>query len=158
MSLSCKRGSDKTYSLHQDTGDLVRISVGSWSSILKISIALVRALSWDADRGTTVGNTIRELINATSLMSAGETEGVVLTIDGNVLLVTTFKLLDGSLNVLHTALLSHLLRREVAVKTGTIPVARDWLGVEGDLCAELLGNAVKEETCEPELVTHCGCH
>jgi hypothetical protein len=144
-----------TYSLHQDTGDLVRISVGSRSSILKVSVTLVCALSGDTDGAATVGDTIGEGIDAASLVTAGKTESVVLTVDGNVLLVAALELLDGGLDVLHATLLSHLLGGEVAVKTSAIPVTWDGLGVERDLGAELLSNAVEEETSEPELVTHC---
>lgn len=71
-----------------------------------------------------------------------------------MLLVATLKLLDGSLNVLHTTLDTHLLAGVVAVKASSVPVARDWLWVEGDLGTEFLGNAVKEETSEPEVITH----
>lgn len=46
------------------------------------------------------------------------------------LLVTALQLLNGSLNVLHAALFSHILGREVAVKTSTVPVTGHGLGVE----------------------------
>jgi hypothetical protein len=86
-------------------------------------------------------------------MSASKTHGVVLSINGNVLLVTALKLLDSSLDVLHTTWLTHLLAGEVAVKTSTVPVTWDWLGVERDLSTELLGNAVEKETSQPKVVT-----
>jgi len=40
------------------------------------------------------------------------------------------------------------------VETSSVPVTWDWLWVEGDLGAELLSNAVEEETGNPEVVTH----
>lgn len=64
------------------------------------------------------------------------------------------QLLDGSLDVLHATLLAHLLGREVAVQTSTVPVTRDWLGLYRDLGAELLSNTVQQEPGEPEVVTH----
>lgn len=84
------------------------------------------------------------------------------------------KLLDGSLDVLHAALLTHVLGGEVAVQTSTVPVTRlkwissvrelflrlrdkdthNWLGLDRDLGAELLGNTVEQEPSEPEVVTH----
>jgi len=85
-------------------------------------------------------------------MSASETHGVVLSVNSNVLLVATLKLLNGSLNVLHTTWLAHLLAGEVAMKTGSVPVTWDWLGMERDLGTEFLGNAVEKETSKPEVV------
>lgn len=133
---------------------MVRISIGSWSSILEVTVTLVGALSWNTDGATAVGNTVREGVNTASLMSAGKTHGVVLSVNSNVLLVATLKLLDGGLNMLHTTFLAHLLTGVVAVKTGSIPVTWNWLGVEGDLGTEFLGNTVKKETSEPKVVTH----
>jgi len=46
--------------LHHDTGDLIGISIGSWSSILEVTIALVTALSWNTDGATTIGDAIGE--------------------------------------------------------------------------------------------------
>lgn len=144
-----------TYGLHHNTGNLVRIGVGSWSSVLEVTITIVATFSGNTDRATTVGDTRCEGVNATSLVAACKTHGVVLSVDGNVLLVAALELLDSSLNVLHTTGLAHLLAREVGVKTSSIPVTWDGLGVERDLGAELLGNSVEEETSEPEVVTHC---
>lgn len=87
-------------------------------------------------------------------MAASETLLVALAVDGNVLLVTALELLDGSLNVLHATLNTHLLGGEVGVETGTVPVTGDGLGLNGDLGAELLGNAGQEEASEPEVVAH----
>lgn len=64
------------------------------------------------------------------------------------------KLLHGLLDGLHATLSTGRLGGDVGVKTGTVPVTRDGLGSEGDLCAELLSNAVEEESGNPELVAH----
>lgn len=111
--------------------------------------------SRNADRATTVSDAVSEAIDATSLVSARKTHSVVLSVNGNVLLVAAFELLDSSLDVLHTPWLSHLLTREVAVQPSPVPVTWDWLGVERDLGAELLSNSGEKETSEPELITHC---
>jgi hypothetical protein len=87
-------------------------------------------------------------------MSASKAKGVVLSVDCDVLLVAALKLLDSSLNVLHASFLAHLFGRKVAVKTSSVPVTWDWLGVERDLRTELLGNAVEKETGKPKVVTH----
>lgn len=111
--------------------------------------------SGDTDGATTVGNTISERVDATSLMSASKTQSVVLSVNCDVLLVTTLKLLDSGLDVLHATRFAHLLTGEVAVKTSSVPVTWNWLGVEGDLGTKLLSDTVEEETGEPELITNC---
>ena len=111
-------------------------------------------LSRDTNGCATVGNTICEGINATSLMSASKTHGVVLSVNRNMLLVAALKLLDSSLDVLHTSLLTHLLAGEVAVKTSSVPVTWNWLGVERYLGTELFRNSVEEETSQPKVITH----
>jgi hypothetical protein len=141
-------------SLHEKTGDPVRIGVGGGATVLEVTITLVADLTGNTDGGTTVGDTPGELINGTSLVAAGEAELVTLAVDGNVLLVAALELLDGSLDVLHATLLAHLLGGEVAVQTGTVPVTGDGLGVDGDLGAKVLGDAVEEEAGGPEVVTH----
>lgn len=144
----------KTYRLHHNTGDLIRVSVRRRATILKVTIALVAALARDTDGAATVGNTVGELVDAAGLVTAGQTHGVVLAVHGDMLLVAALELLDRGLDVLHATGLAHRLAGEVAVQTSSVPVAGDGLGVERDLGTELLGDAVEEETCAPEVVTH----
>lgn len=56
-------------------------------------------------------------------MSTSKAEGVVVTVDGNMLLVALGKLVDSLLDVLHSTLLPHRLSRHVGVKTRAVPVA-----------------------------------
>ena len=65
------------------------------------------------------------------------------------------EVLDGSLDVSHTTLDTHLLGGEVGVHTGTVPVTLHGLGVDGDLDTKVLSNTGEEETGNPKLVTHC---
>lgn len=65
------------------------------------------------------------------------------------------QLLDGSLDVLHATLLTHLIGGEVGVQTGTVPVTGHGLGCHRDASTKGLSHAVEEETGDPELVTHC---
>lgn len=141
--------------LHHNTSNSVRVGVRCWSSILEVSVTLSSALSWDTDRGTTVGNAVAEGVDGASLVSAGKTEGVILTVNSDVLLVAALKLLDSSLDCLHASLLAHLGAGEIAVKTSSVPVSWNWLGVEGDLGTEFLSNTLKKETSNPKLITHC---
>lgn len=68
--------------------------------------------------------------------------------------VTCLELLDRGLNDLHATLGTHLLGGEVGVETSTVPVTGHGLGVPGDLGTEVLGNTGKQETSQPQVVTH----
>jgi hypothetical protein len=146
-----------TYRLHHDAGDLVGVGVRRRPAVLEVAVALVAALTRDADGAAAVGDAVGELIDAAGLVAAGQAQGVVLAVHGDVLLVAGLELLDGGLDVLHAAGLAHGQAGEVAVQAGAVPVAGDGLGVEGDLGAELLGDAVQEEARAPEVVADCGC-
>lgn len=87
-------------------------------------------LSWDTNGCTTVGNTVGEGVDATSFMAASETQGVILAVHSDMLLVTALKLLDRSFDVFHSTWFAHVLAGEVAVETCSIPVTWDWFGVE----------------------------
>lgn len=133
---------------------MIWVGVGSGTAILKVAITLGRAFPWDTDRGAAVSDAVGEGVDRASLVTAGKALLVTLAVHGNMLGVAALELLDGGLDMLHTALLTHLLGGEVAVKTGTVPVAGNGLGVERDLGTELLGHTVEEEAREPEVVTH----
>lgn len=85
-------------------------------------MTLLGARPGDTDRGATVGNTVGELVNGTSLMATSKTEGVIITVDGNVLLMPLGELVNSRLNVLHAAGLTHGLSGDIGVKAGTVPV------------------------------------
>ena len=144
-----------TYSLDDDTGDAVRVGVGSGSAVLKVTHLLVVALAVDTHRGTTVGDTPGELVKRRSLVGTRHAELVIVAIHLHVLLVAGAELLHGRLDGLVATLLAHLLGRHVGVKTGAVPVTRDGLGGESDLDAKLLGDAVEDEARHPELIGNC---
>ena len=143
-----------TYSLDYDTSDLVRVSIASWPSVLKVSLSFPRALSWNPDTGATVGHAPAETLDATGLVTTGQTLLVALSVHGNVLFVALLELLHGGFDVLHSTLIAHFLGGDVGVETGTVPVTRDGLGVEGDLGAKLFGNAAEKETSHPEVIAN----
>lgn len=90
-------------------------------------------------------------------MATGHAGLVALTVDLHVLDVTLAESLHGLLNGLHATLLTHGLGGDVAVKTGTVPLAGNGLRVEGNTGTELFGDTVKKETGHPELVTNYIC-
>ena len=142
------------YSLHHHAGNLVRVGVARWSSVLKVTLALLCTLSRNSDAGTTVGDTPAKLINVSSLMSAGQTLAVTLSVDFNMFDVALLELLHSRLNVLHPAFLTHRLSRYVGVETGAVPVTGDRFRVEGDDDTEFFGDAVQQETGHPQLVAN----
>jgi hypothetical protein len=133
---------------------LVRVGVGGRSSVLKVTLAILGALAGNTDGTTTVSDTVGELVNGTSLVATSKTSLVALTVDGNVLNVTGLELLHGSLNGLHATFGTGVVGGNVGVKTGTVPVTGNGLGVERDLSTEFFGDTVEEETRNPEVVTH----
>jgi hypothetical protein len=88
-------------------------------------------------------------------VATGHAGLVALTVDLHVLDVTLAESLHGLLNGLHAAVLTHSLGGDVAVKTGTVPLAGNGLGVESDASTKLFGDTVKNEAGHPKLVTDC---
>ena len=54
----------------------------------------------------------------------------------------------------HAPVFAHGVSTEVAMRPGTVPVARDGLGVEADDDTIIFGNALQQETAHPEVITH----
>lgn len=53
---------ERTYSLDDHAGDLVRVGVGRGPAVLEVTLALLGAGTVDTDGGTTVGDTPGELV------------------------------------------------------------------------------------------------
>ena len=137
-----------------DTGDKVRVDVGSWSSVLEVTVALGLDRSWDSDGGTSVGNTGGEGLHGGGFVSTGQSLSVVLTVQLNVFLVSLGELFNGLLDLLHTSWGSHSKGGDIGMTTSTIPVTLQWLWMEGDLDTKLFGNSFQQVSGHPQLVTH----
>lgn len=116
------------YSFDDDAGDLVRVGVAGGSAVFKVTLAVLGDLARDTDAATAVGNAPAELVDVAGLVATGQTILVAFTVDGDVLKVTGLELLHGSLNDLEATFGSCRGGGDVAVKTGSVPVAGDWLG------------------------------
>lgn len=145
---------EKASGLHQGGRDPVGIDVGSRATVFEVAEALSSDMARDTDGSTTVGDTRGEGANVAGLVPTGQPELVVLSVDGNVFHMPLGELLNGLFDGLHAALLTHGLGGVVGVAASTVPVAREGLGVEGDLDTPLFGNADEQETGHPEVVTH----
>ena len=73
--------------LDHDGGDAVRVDVRGRATVLEVARASERNRARDTDRSTTVGNARGELADVASLVATGQTEVVVVAVDGDVLLV-----------------------------------------------------------------------
>lgn len=144
-----------TYSLDDHASDLVGVGVGGRPAVLEVTLALLGAGAVDTDGRATVGNAPGELVVCGGLVATSHAGLVALAVNLHVLDVTLAESLHGLLDGLHATLLAHGLGGDVAVKTGTVPLAGDGLGVEGDAGTELFGDTVKDEAGHPELVTNC---
>lgn len=128
--------------------------VRSGAAVFEVSVALRADMTRNTDGSATVSNARREGANVTGLVTPRETEVVVLAVDRNMLIVPLRKFRNRLLDELHASRLAHRLRRVVGVAAGTVPIAREGLGVEGNLDTPLLRNADEEVTSHPEVVTH----
>lgn len=124
--------------LRDTTHDLIRISVGSRSSIFQITETLSSNMPRNPNTSTPIGNPTRELGNMTSLMFTSQPQIIVFSINGNMFHVSFTELLDSGFDGLHSLFgISGLDGREVGVKTGTVPVTGgERFGVERGLKKE----------------------
>ena len=108
----------------------VGIHVGSRAAVLKVSLSSLLGEVGNADRRTTVGDSVRELVDGSGLVLAGEAKLVILSVHGNVLGVFFTKRLDRGNNVLRKTvrLLPHGLGTVVGVAPGAVPIPGDRLG------------------------------
>lgn len=128
--------------------------VGGRTPIFQVTIAFSGDVAWNTNRSTTVGDTGAERADVTGLVATSETHVVVVSVDGDVLVVLLGKLFDSGFDVLHTALLTHCEGTVVGVASTAVPVAAQWLGVEGNLDTPLLGKTDEKIASHPEVVTH----
>lgn len=128
--------------------------VGGGTPVLQVAVTLSSNMAGDTNGSTTVGNTRAKGSDVTGLVAAGETHVVVISVDGDVLIVLLGKLFDGSLDGLDTALSTHGSGTEVGVTSGAIPFTGQGLGVERDLDTPLLGKTDEEVAGHPEVVAH----
>lgn len=136
--------------------DTVGITVGAWASVLEVALLGVGNATWNAHAGATVGDAPAEFVDGGGFQTADQTTLVVLSSAGvvrlDVLGVLLGQLLDGGLDGFDAVFLSHGLGGEVAVTSGTVPVALHGLGVEGDDDAVVLSDAPQQVAGDPDVV------
>mmetsp|Transcript_22427 Transcript_22427/g.38326 ORF Transcript_22427/g.38326 Transcript_22427/m.38326 type:complete len:263 (-) Transcript_22427:655-1443(-) len=131
----------------------VRVAVGRRAAVLEVAAALSVGLARDADRAAAVGDAVRELVDRGGLVRAGQATLVALAVGRDVLGVLRAEALDRGDDLGEAARIAHLLRGEVGVAAGTVPVARDGLRVERAVDVEVLAHALQDVARHPQLVT-----
>ena len=148
---------------NEDISDSIRIAVGRWSSILKVSTAVVVDESRNSDGATSVGSSVGEVHDGRSLVETSESSEVVSAtlwivslISFNecliftrlfyldVKVVSASEFLDSFVDDFSSTWLSHGLGGVVDVATSAVPVTLDGLGVEAADDTEVLGNSAEE--------------
>lgn len=86
----------------QGFGHTVRVTVGGWAAVLKVTLLLLANGTGNADAGTAVGHACGEFVDVGGFMVASETAGIVEppfgVIGTDVVTVPLSKPLDGLFN------------------------------------------------------------
>ena len=86
----------------QGFGHTVRVAVGRWTAVLKVTLLLLADAAGNADAGAAIGHARREFIDVGGFVVASETASVVEppfgVIGTDVVMVPLCKLLNGLFN------------------------------------------------------------
>ncbi len=148
-------GRDSLDGLEHAARDLVRVALGVRTTILKVALVLVvHEAVGHADRGTAIGDSVAELVDRLGLVESGQTEVVVRTVNGDVLVLVLIESGHELLEVLLATLLTHELGGEVAVHAGSVPIKilTERFAVELDVDAVLLTDAHQDVAGEPDFI------
>jgi len=138
--------------INEHTTNEIRIAVSRGSSILKVALLIHDSLGGDSSSGASVTNTIAELVNRSSFMSASQSQIVIRTINGNVgkmVLGEEFHRFEDSVV---TSFLSGGFEREVSVATRTVPVSLNRLGLKGNINIVFFADSGQKISGNPELI------
>jgi len=139
-------------SINEHTTNEIRIAVSRGSSILKVALLIHDSLGGDSSSGTSVANTIAELINRSSFMSASQSQIVIRTINGNVGEMMLGEELHRFEDSVITSFLSGGFEREVGVATRTVPITLNRLGFKGDINIVFFTDSGQKISGNPELI------
>lgn len=139
--------------LDQETDNSIGINIGSWAAILQVSLSGQLNRQRNADRGSTISNTVSEGVNIAGLVLASQAVFVTGTVLGDVLRMALGQALDGGFDGCHAAVATHAFGGVVGVGTGAVPVSLDGLGGKGGYDAEFLTKTVEQPASNHDLVT-----
>jgi hypothetical protein len=137
--------------------DLVRVALGGRAAIFQIALVTVLdEVDGHADGGAAVRQAVAELVDGLGLVVAGEAKVVVRAIDRDVRGDVVAERLHQRLKVLLTAHFAEVLGGEVAMHTGTVPVALDGLAMQLHVHLVLLAEAHHQIARGPHIVGRLG--
>lgn len=148
----------ETTSAHYEFAHHVRVHVGGGTTILQVATPFVGARARNANTGPTIGHASTEVVHGRGLVATSQSASIVGTAAGivldDVLLVVLLQLLDAILYLRHAALGTSALGAEIGVSSGTIPVARDQLGIECHANVKVFGHTMQEVARHPHVVAN----
>jgi hypothetical protein len=131
----------------------IRITVGRRSSVFEVTLLVHDGLGGDSGRRSSISNTVTELVNRSSFVTASQSQVVVRTIDSDVGSVSLGEEFHGLEDSVITTILSGGFEREVGVASRTVPVTLDRLGFESDIDVVFFADSGQQISGNPELIT-----
>jgi hypothetical protein len=142
----------KDSSINEHTTNKVRVTVGRGSSVFEVALLVNDSLGGDSGWGSSVGNTIAELVDGSSFMATSQSQVVVRAIDGDVTKVSLGKKFHRFEDSVITTFFSGGFEREVGVATRPIPITLDRLRFEGNVNVEFFTDSGQQISGNPELI------
>jgi hypothetical protein len=131
----------------------VRVTVGRRSSVFEVTLLVHDSLGGDSGRRSSISNTVTELVNGSSFVTASQSQVVVRTIDSDVGSVGLGEEFHGFEDSVITTVLSGGLEREIGVASRAVPVTLDRLGFESDIDVVFFADSGQQISGNPELIT-----
>jgi len=139
-------------SVNEHTTNKVRVTVGRGSSIFEVALLVHNSLGGNSGRGSSVGNTVAELVNRSGFVTTSQSQVVVSTVDSDMSIVGLGKEFHRFEDSVIASFLSGGLEREVGVAARTVPVALDRLRIKGNVNVEFFANSSQQISGNPELI------
>ena len=111
----------------------------------------------DSDRRAAVGNAVAELVDRLGLVQPRQTQVVVRSVHGDVLVLVLVERRHEGLEVRLSTRLAHVGRREIGMHARTVPihVLAEGLAMPVDFNAVLFAEAHQNVPGDPDLVGSC---
>ena len=134
--------------------DLVGIALGIRTAIFEVSpVAIGDKAVRHADRRTAIGDAIAELMDGLGLVLAGQAQMVVRSVYGNMLIAGGFERSHDLFEIILAADFAHIVRREVGMHAGTIPIGiTERLAMVFDVDTVLFAQTLQEIARHPDFV------
>lgn len=141
----------------QSVADGIGIAIAAGPPVLQVTLLVLGDATGNANADVSIGHPSAKVVNVAGLAFAGQPALVVLSSTRIVRLdmpeVLLAELVDCLLDLGDTVVAAHRLRREVGMGTGAVPRAVHRFRVQGDDHTVLFGDAVQNESGDPQIVS-----